>query len=198
MSMRCSGRGRRKRWSLAADLSVRRTTVERRGGATSDFGRQYRRARCGSQSAHPPRAQRLASSFSDGGCQDWRGTSPHRFLTVSADFDGDGQTDTASLLIREPGVAGGLVVILGKSPGTPLVLDSLDDAGWLDTIGVELAPSGPYLTACGKGYWDCKSDEPKTLKLRRPAIEFFAYESASSIFFFDSTTRQFRRVWISD
>jgi hypothetical protein len=39
---------------------------------------------------------------------------------------------------------------------------------------------------------------PPTLTLQNPAINFFLYESASSYFWWDTTTSRFRRTWMSD
>ena len=64
--------------------------------------------------------------------------------------------------------------------------------------GIALVKPGRYEAACGKGYFDCKPGEPEILRLKRPAIEFFKYESASSIFFWDSKSQKFRQVWTSD
>jgi len=64
--------------------------------------------------------------------------------------------------------------------------------------GISVVPPRRYETACGKGYWDCKADEPEWLTLKLPAIDFFVYESANSYFGWDVSTNAFKRTWISD
>jgi hypothetical protein len=68
----------------------------------------------------------------------------------------------------------------------------------LEEVGIDIVQPGEYRTACGKGYWKCGEGEPDKLTLDRPAISFFNFERASSFFFFDSATRSFLRIPISD
>ena len=130
--------------------------------------------------------------------QAWRSDRAHRYLAVSADFDGDGRTDQAKLLVRSPAPGAALVVLLGRSPMRPIVLQQLVDVSLLDEAGIDIVKPGEYRTACGKGYWKCGEGEPDKLTLDRPAINFFNFEKASSFFFFDPPNRSFRMVPISD
>jgi len=65
-------------------------------------------------------------------------------------------------------------------------------------MGISLWEPGQYKTACGKGYWECKDDETQILKLKTPGINFFAFESANSIFYWNSRKNEFKRIWMSD
>lgn len=78
------------------------------------------------------------------------------------------------------------------------MLDELEDVGWLEVMGIDLAPKGKHTTACGKGYFDCDPGEPKQVTLTWPSINYFKEESASSFFYWHEKSKKFKRVWISD
>ncbi len=82
-----------------------------------------------------------------------------------------------------------------EETGTPVLqlLEEQHDSA-PQNHGISLVRPGQYETACGKGYWECGPGEPEVLKLRRPAVEFFKFESASSIFFWDVKTNGFHQV----
>lgn len=128
--------------------------------------------------------------------QEWRQGSSQLYLVARADFDGDSLPDEAALLINGSGRESALVVML--SGRSPIVLERFDDPDWLKITGVEVAQPGRYRTACGKGYWKCKDDEPEVLVLEHPAINLFSPESSNSFFFYDPAAKSFRRVWMSD
>ena len=128
--------------------------------------------------------------------QQWRDQVPGRSQWISADFDGDGVTDSAMLLLRTPTPVVGLVVVLGRSPGKAITLEVPGDAAWLNVMGIKIVPAGQYKTACGKGYVECTQDEPGVLALQHPAIDFFMH-STNFYFYFDRQKGSFRRVWIS-
>ena len=133
-----------------------------------------------------------------------RKDSPTKFIKAIADFNGDGISDEAYLLKSTKSSGEGLLVRLSdKQKGFRwLVLDTTD---WEKaypkvnlSMGIDIVKPGQYKTACGKGYFECKKDEPEVLKLTRPAIDYFRFESANSFFFWDCKTNSFNRVWISD
>jgi len=129
---------------------------------------------------------------------DWRKESKTLYLTAEADFDGDGKKDTASLLVNDKKNKMGLFVILGRSKtASPLLLDVME-ISHIQAMGIELAEPGEYETACGKGYFECKKGEPKVLKLKLPAINYFKEGSVSSFFYWDRKKKAFKRIWISD
>jgi hypothetical protein len=129
---------------------------------------------------------------------DWRKEDPELYLTAKADFDGDGKEDTARLMINAKENKMGLFVELGSHHGKKIRLDEIDGKSWIDVIGITVAKPGKYKTACGKGYWDCKKDEPEALNLKLPAIDYFKEGSANSFFIWDKKTKQFKRIWMSD
>ncbi len=129
----------------------------------------------------------------------WRKEDPNLYITAEADFDGDGKDDEARLLINDKENKMGLFVTLSsrKREG-PLLLETIDGKRTIKVMGIEVAKPGTYKTACGKGYWACKKDESSELRLTTPAIDFFTFESASSYFIWDTKTKKFKRIWMSD
>jgi len=129
----------------------------------------------------------------------WRKENPNLYISAKADFDGDGREDEARLLISDKENKMGLFVTLSSQKGAnPLLLEVIADKRMVEVMGIEVAKPGKYKTACGKGYWACKKGEPSELKLTIPAIDFFTFESANSFFVWDTKTRKFKRIWMSD
>jgi hypothetical protein len=129
----------------------------------------------------------------------WRKEDPDLYLMAKADFDGDGKEDVARLLINDKENKMGLFVTLSyKKKAEPLLLEAIDDKNTIEVMGVEVAKPGTYKTACGKGYWTCKKGEPAQLRLHRPGIDFFRFESANSYFIWRKDKKKFERIWMSD
>ena len=129
----------------------------------------------------------------------WRKDDSDLYLMAKADFDGDGKEDVARLLINDKENKMGLFVTLSsEKKAQPLLLEAIDDKNTIEVMGVEVAKPGTYKTACGKGYWTCKKGEPAQLRLRRPAIDFFRFESANSYFIWRTDKKKFDRIWMSD
>lgn len=133
-----------------------------------------------------------------GDWREFRATVPLPFV-VRADFNGDGNLDEAWLLPKTSGTGWALFAALGsaKGPRRFIRLDQ-DLKAEVQGFGITLAKPGHYKTACGKGYWACKRDEPEALDLKLPAFEFFRFESASVMFWWDLRAGAFRRTSISD
>jgi len=130
-----------------------------------------------------------------------RSASATGYTEVTADFDGDGKPDRAVLRVEAAGWKEGLFVQLSSVlPGRWQPLNSVvhNKQSQPLLMGVSLVPPGTYMTACGKGYGRCSPDEPREVVLKHPGIDYFQFESANSYIFWDETTRQLRRVWISD
>jgi hypothetical protein len=133
-----------------------------------------------------------------GDWKEFRAKLPTPFV-VRADFNGDGLIDEAWLLPATSGQGWGLFAVLGSSNGTHRFIRlEQDRESAIQRFGLSLVEPGQYETACGKGYWDCKRDEPEVLELKSPAFELAMFESASSIFWWDRRSGRFRRTWISD
>ena len=148
----------------------------------------------------PPAGWRLPTEADYSG--DWlafRKDLPTPFH-VEADFNGDGVPDDAWILLRSTGVGWRVVARVSQKGASARMFDLVDPDGDASAQyhGIALVKPGRYETACGKGYFECKPGEPEVLNLKKPAIEFFKYESASSIFFWESKAKRFRQVWTSD
>lgn len=138
----------------------------------------------------------VGSEISD----DWRKKDVNRYLIIVGDFNGDGLADTAKILVRADGLAFGLFVFVSQSDGafTTHLLEENRDMRLMRGMGIALASAGVYKTACGKGYWECNSDETAEISLAHDAINYFKNESANSIFYWDGKAHSFKRIWISD
>ncbi|WP_038246646.1 hypothetical protein [Ghiorsea bivora] len=121
---------------------------------------------------------------------------------AEADFDGNGVLDQAWILIKDDN-SWGVFVILDLDSTDPdwIQLDITEKGSKTylppQSMGLDVVSEGKYKTVCGKGY-DCEKNEPKEIELRLPAIRYFRYESASSIFYWDKKTSAFKRIWMSD
>jgi len=65
-------------------------------------------------------------------------------------------------------------------------------------MGISIVQPGEYITACGKGYYKCKPNEPTEIESYKPSINFYLFESANSYFYWDDNTKDFKRNWNSD
>jgi hypothetical protein len=131
---------------------------------------------------------------------EWRKKSPTRFLLAKGDFDGDGQEDTAELLVDLPGKHFGLFVKLAGAAGWQRLDGGEGDIKDLAEFGISPVKPGKYKTACGKGYGDyaCSHGEPEVLELSRPAVDYFYNESSDFIFYWDAKAKKFIQIQMSD
>jgi len=130
---------------------------------------------------------------------DWRQKDTEKFAVATGDFNGDGVSDRAALLMSRNGKRAGLYVFLSESAGfKAYALDVRGSTEILPAMGIAKVIPGKYKTACGKGYWTCKKKEPSELFVQHDAVEYFKTESASSYFYWDRQAKSFKRVWISD
>lgn len=132
-----------------------------------------------------------------------RSESFDKYAIVESDFNSDGKTDYAYLVKSTIFSGEGLLVKLSTPNGdTWKVLDKIDwGQEYLNVdlaMGIDLAKPGDYKTACSKGYWKCKENEPEILILKTPGIWYFQFESAASIYYWDAKSGEFKQIWISD
>jgi len=126
-----------------------------------------------------------------GNWQEFRRDVPVPFH-VRADFDGNGLTDDAWLLLRTRGEGWGLFVFLKRRGGRARVSRLEAGSHGAQEVGVSLARPGEIKTACGKGYiGTCEPGVPKVLRLRRPGVNFFHYGKTSTIHYWDARARRF-------
>ena len=139
----------------------------------------------------------------------WRTADPERHLRAAGDFNGDGETDTAAVLVSEtPGPRGdpsriGAFAWLSQPGGGrrlhvvrvlehPLPVD-------FPQFGIAARPPGRYVTACGAGYGDgCAPGEPDAVELETVGIECCLFESVTGLFWWNPETGRFDGVPISD
>lgn len=122
------------------------------------------------------------------------------YLSVRADFDGDGKKDAARFLVKKDGSEYALF-ISHYSDGKLIHYKhySASQIRKIANLGISLAKPGVYKTACAKGYGDeCRADEPKEIRLEYHGIYFFTFESAASIVYWQSKNNRFEKVFISD
>ena len=131
-----------------------------------------------------------------------RKDSPAKYSKAIADLNGDGINDEAFLLKSTKFSGEGLFVRLSDNQNEFKWVE-LDVIDWGNKypkvnllMGIDIVKPGEYKTACGKGYFECKEGNPKVLKLKRPAIDYFRFESANSFFVWDDKTARFKRIWI--
>ena len=130
--------------------------------------------------------------------QQFREKDPNHFLFVKGDFNGDGVQDKALLLVNQHTQKLGFFIRLTTATGCDWHRLEVMDIGFLDVMGIAKVKPGDYETACGKGYWECGKDEPKKLKTKRDAVEFFKDESASSVYVYNPGKHKFISVATSD
>jgi len=134
-----------------------------------------------------------------------RKKSHSKYIKTIADFNGDGIDDEAYLVKSTKFSGEGLLVRVsdlqnGASSNFKWLVLATIDLGKEAPLGmgIDIATPGDYETACGKGYYECKKGEPKALKIRRPVINYFRFESFNSFFLWDDKTKTFKEIQMSD
>lgn len=139
----------------------------------------------------------------------FRNDDPQRYLRANGDFNGDGQADTAHVLVSETLGANGYPSAIGafvwlSQPGGDRVLEVLHILEHplpvdFSQFGVAARPPGRYVTACGAGYGDgCAPGEPDAVELGHDGIECGLFESVTGLFWWDPAAGRFEGVPISD
>ena len=128
-----------------------------------------------------------------------RKESPTQSATVTADFNGDGKSDYAYLLIGENNSKGILAVKLSNNDNYDwkLLDDTLD---WnAEQMGIDLVQPDNYETACGKGYWECSANEPSRVTLKNAGILYSPFEKGGAkLIYWDSAKNDFVQVVMND
>ena len=127
---------------------------------------------------------------------DWKPSGKESPFVAKGDFNGDGVEDEAWILLKTGSEMGGLYVFFKSAKGgaTPQLLAKVDHPR---SMGVSAVPPGEYETWCGKS-GQCQDGEAKIVSSKIPALSFFQFESASSIFIWNPTDKKFDRFWTSD
>ncbi|RDZ26664.1 hypothetical protein DX914_16925 [Lysobacter silvisoli] len=135
-----------------------------------------------------------------------RKASTTAYARAVADYNGDGRDDTAVLLKRRHDGAQALWVHLSAADGAIwLKLAEIDlgdehrDAPLI--MAIDTAKPGVVAYGCFDGDDDCnfgfEAQRPK-LRLKDPAINYYKFGSAASLFFWSRSRQKFLRVWLSD
>jgi hypothetical protein len=138
----------------------------------------------------------------------WRTRYPNRALFIKGDFDGNGKLDKAEILDHVNGPRLGLFVKL-DSGKTCLLFDTNELKGNPEKIwsyysrlyGVQIVKPGFYETACGKGYWPCKTSEGELplIEIKAVGIALFHYDAGGTTYFYwDQKIGKFMSVIIDD
>jgi len=115
---------------------------------------------------------------------------------VEADFDGNGVIDDVWIVVEKSGEGWRLIALMnGSSKALPLTASASGQAQW---FGLREVAPGTLKTACGKGYWECSEDEPPVLNLANPAVAFFKFESASTLYYWSDSESAFKSIAESD
>jgi hypothetical protein len=116
---------------------------------------------------------------------------------VEGDFNGDGVKDNAWILVNEGKDKVGMFVSISMDMQRSEIIQ-LYEGSFKGRVGygISLVPPGKHVTACGKGYWKCREGQKPAVELDNPGIEFFKFESASSVFFWNGS--EFERVPLTD
>jgi hypothetical protein len=120
---------------------------------------------------------------------------------VESDFNGDDLTDNAWILFSRDKSEWGLFVFLSRKSGGQIIheLARYSNASIIpQSMGISLAQSGRYETVCSKDHSDCDSSDAIIFDLQFSGINFFTYESASSMFYWNDQIAKFENVWLND
>lgn len=145
----------------------------------------------------PPHGWRLPSRGETE--QSWRSKSPSRYLFVKGDFTGDGNIDTAMILVRIDGSGLALFVALAGSDDQRRFLqaEQTNPISYLSEEGVKILKPGKYMTTCGKGY-GCNENEKESVTISTDAIEFFKFEGPARMIYWDKSRGRLSEAWLSD
>lgn len=117
------------------------------------------------------------------------------------DYNGDGIQDEARILISttKRGTVGFFVFLKTQTKKVDTVRIATIPKASPQNHFIGTQASGERIdTACGKGYWDCKSSEPKAITLRRDGVIFGMFEAWDSLAYWDSSQNRFKVVQLSD
>jgi hypothetical protein len=128
----------------------------------------------------------------------WRLEAKSFYMRADGDFNGDGTGDYAEIKISCDGGQTALFVFIQNINGTfrRHLLASVPNAA-AAAYGVRTVPPGIYAGACQKGYFECIPGQSKA-DIANESIEFFKFEGATSIFYYDNKRKSFSRIWIND
>jgi hypothetical protein len=132
---------------------------------------------------------------------EWRNQDSNRYLSIRADFNGDGLVDDARLLVCDEKNKLGVFAFMLQKTGTyktVLLADDINANRYVMAMGISLIEPGTYKTACGKHIVPCGKGELEEISLKYDGINYFKEGSASRYFYWDSSIQSFQKAWIDD
>jgi hypothetical protein len=119
---------------------------------------------------------------------------------VEANFNGDGITDNAWLLVNPSKKLYGVFVFLGRKDGKPRMIKLAEHKRETDKLysGISPAKPGVYETICGKGYGGCQEGDKTNVESKNYGIYSFDFEGAESVYYWDEQKKDFLQDWLSD
>lgn len=128
-----------------------------------------------------------------------RNSSPTKYARATADLDGDGRPDQAAILIAVDESMEGLFVKLSShNPGDwTFAASKYRRPGAGTNSGISVREPGRIPNMCEKGYRPCGPAEPR-LVLKHQGIDYFEFESAASVVYWDAANTKFRQAWYAD
>ena len=122
---------------------------------------------------------------------------------IDGDFNGDDITDTAYVLKSTEFSGEGLLVRLSGSNGPDwMVLEKInwgpDYPNARLAMSIDIAKAGNYLTACGKGQWQCDEYETAEFGTSNPGIWYFRIGGHKALFYWNTEKQKFDKQWISN
>lgn len=142
-----------------------------------------------------PSADELSSAERNG--------SPSRFSIVTGDFNGDGVTDQAFLLVNTKENMQGLWMYLSRGHDRyfwiPLNMIGLPgNTNATIIMSVDVLPAGAHDYECIDGDAQCDIHSRKSMTVDLPAVLYFRPAHARSFFFWDKQISQFHQVLINE
>ena len=132
-----------------------------------------------------------------------RNGSVSRFSVVVGDFNGDGESDQAFLLVNTKDNMQGLWVYLSRGHDRyfwiPLnMIRSPGTTSETIKMSVDLLHPGVQDYECIDGDAHCDIHSRKSMTLDLPAVLYFRPTHERSFFYWDRRTSHFRQVWINE
>ena len=122
---------------------------------------------------------------------------------INSDFNGDGISDSAFVLKSTEFSGEGLLVKLSGDSGPKWQI--LEKIHWGPdypnarlAMSIDLADAGNYLTACGKGQWQCDQYETAEFGTANPGIWYYRLGGHKAMFYWNSEKQKFDKQWMSN
>jgi hypothetical protein len=126
-----------------------------------------------------------------------RAESATRFAKAIADFNGDGVKST-----KFSGEALFVRLSNGNKGYRWVQLDSTDWGPEYPNVdlsmAIEILKPGIHEYYCFDEEKDCNFGTKKKIRLAKPALSYYKFQSGGSFYFWDDKTKKFRRAWDSE